>query len=86
MLAIQSQISTIKHGMLVVQTAARAKQVAGANISCQVHILPSLSTCTSASNLLLGRPLVLGLPAASFPNANNEEPRDESGLELKKRN
>ena len=85
MLVVQSQITSIKHGMLAVQTAAQAKQAAGASSSCQIHLLPSSSTATSASNLLQRLQLVLGLPAASFPSTNNEGIYDENGLELKKR-
>ena len=50
-----------------------------------MHLLPSSSTGTSASSLLPGGPLVLGLPAAPFSSDSTDEIPDESGSDLKKR-
>jgi len=85
MLAVQSQISAIKHDMLAVQTASRAKQAAGASVLCQFQFLASPSSAPSTSNLLAGHQLVLGLPAAPFPRTNSEGSLDGNGSELKKR-
>jgi len=84
MLVVQTQITAIKHDVFVAQIAAKAKQVSGANCSCQVHLLPSFSAGNSASNLLTGRSLVLGLPAGPFSNTNGEEFQDDIGSELQK--
>ena len=85
MLAVQSQISAIKHDMLAVQTASHAKQAAGACASGHFQFLASSSSAASASNLLTGRQLVLGLPAAPGPCTTTEDTNNETGSELKKR-
>ena len=85
MLAVHSQITAIKHDVLASQNAAKAKQGTCASLTCQMHFLPSSSTCNSSSSLLPNRPLVLGLPAASFTHAGCDESHDDTGSELKKR-
>jgi len=85
MLAMQSQISAIKHDMLAVQTASQAKHAVGASALCHFQFLASSSSAASASNLIMGRQLVLGLPAAPGPSTINEGTLDETGSELKKR-
>ena len=50
-----------------------------------MHLLPSSSTGTSASNLLMDLPLVLRLPADFLSSESNDEMHEEIGLELKKR-
>ena len=78
--------------VITAQTVVQAKNGAGAHANCQVNLLPSSSTGTLASNLVSGRPLVLGLPAASFPltgakhsQVDNEGAHNKAGSELKKR-
>ena len=85
MLAVQSQISAIKHDMLAVQTTSQAKHAAGASASCHFQFLASSSSAASASNLITGRQLVLGLPVAPGPSSINAGAVDENGSELKKR-
>jgi len=85
MLAVDNQISALKNDILVAQNIAKAKHGDGANFTCQLQFLPSSSTGTSASNLITGRPSVLGLPAGPFPNANSEESQDATGSELKRK-
>lgn len=85
MLAVDNQISALKDDLLASQTLAKAKYDAGTNPNCHVQFLHSVSTGTSASNLIAGRPLVLGLPAVPFPTADSEESQDATGSELKKR-
>jgi len=84
MLAVQSQITAIKHDVLAAQIVAKAKRGAGVNSPCQVHLLSSSSTGNSTSNLLPSRPLVLGLPAAPFRHDNIADSQEQIGSELKK--
>jgi hypothetical protein len=85
MIAVQSQLTAIKHDVLAAQVAAKAKHGSGASGSCQVHLLPSSSTGNSASNLLSDGEFVLGLAAGPFLNAGCEESHDFTGSDLKKR-
>lgn len=85
MLVVQSHITTIKHDLLAAHNAAKAKQGTCASLSCQMHFLPSSSTCNSSSNLLPNRPLVLVLPTVSFQHVRSSESQDEVGSELNKR-
>ncbi|XP_039683024.1 uncharacterized protein [Medicago truncatula] len=64
MTAFQTQLTAMRHDVLAAQNAVLVKKGKGAHSACQVHLLPSSSTGTSASNLLPDRPIVLGLPAA----------------------
>jgi len=75
----------MKQDVLAAQNSMLAKKGNGAVSACKVHLLPSSSTGTSASSLLPGRPLVLGLPAAPFSSDPTDEIPDESGSDLKKR-
>lgn len=85
MLAMQSQITAIKHDVLAAQIAAKEKHGAGVNSPCQVHLLSSSSTGNSTSNLLPSRPLVLGLPAAPFRHDNIADSQEQIGSELEKK-
>jgi hypothetical protein len=85
MLAFQSQLTAMKHDVLTAQNAVLAKKGNGVLSACNVHLLPSSSTGTSASNLLPDRPIVFGLPAAPFSSDSTAETLEENGSELKKR-
>ena len=85
MLAVQSQLTAIKHDVLAAHISAKAKQGACASLSCQMHFLPSSSTGNSTSSFLPNRPLVLGLPAASLTHAGSDDSQEDTGSELKKR-
>jgi len=85
MLAFQSQLTAMKQDVLAAQHSMLAKKGNGAISVCQVNLLPSSSTGTSASNLLPSRPLVLGLPTAPFSSDSTDETQDENGSDLKKR-
>jgi len=75
----------MRQDVLATQNAVYAKQGNDANSACKVHLLASSSTGISASSMLPGRPLVLGLPAASFLTENNDDMYEDNGSELKKR-
>jgi len=85
MLAMQSQITAIKHDVLAAQIAAKEKHGAGVNSPCQVHLLSSSSTGNSTSNLLPSHPLVLGLSAAPFRHDNIADSQEQIGSELEKK-
>lgn len=83
--------NAIKHDVLAAQTAMQAKHDTG-GVGCQIQLLPSSSTRTSASNLHQGHSIVLGLPAAPFtftgakhPPSEGDGILDDAGSELKKR-
>lgn len=75
----------MKQDVLAAQTAVYAKRGNDTNSACKVQLLASSSTGTSASSLLPGRPIVLGLPAGPFVTKNNDEVHEDNGSELKKR-
>jgi len=85
MLAFQSQLTAMKQDVIAAQNSMLIKKGNAAISVCNVHLLPSSSKGTSASSLLPGRPLVLGLPAVPFSSDSNNEAPDESGSDLKKR-
>jgi hypothetical protein len=85
MLAVDSQIAALKNDLLAAQNLAKVKHVASDNRTCQVHLLPSVSAGLSASTLITGCPVVLGLPAAPFTSEESEDDQDVTGSELKKR-
>jgi len=85
MLAFQHQLTAMKHDVLAAQNAVNAKKGNGSNSACKVHLLLSSSIGTSASSLLSGLPLVLGLPAGPFMAELNEEVQEDNDSELKKR-